>query len=76
MHIHGTIYIFPDWPIWEENKHICIHMYTHTHTPGKREELTKITMNSCSLSSTNWKYNTQQTNMSIYFYNRIISTIM
>ena len=29
----------------------CVH--THTHTPGKREELTKITMNSCSLSSIN-----------------------
>lgn len=36
--IHGIIYIFPDWPIWEENNHICIYMCTHTHTHQEREK--------------------------------------
>ena len=48
-----ALYIYFQTDLFEKKINTYAYTCTHTHTPGKREELTKITMNSCSLSSTN-----------------------
>jgi len=50
-----ALYIYFQTDLFENkiNTYAYLSTHTHTHTSGKREELTKITMNSCSLSSTN-----------------------
>ena len=52
-----ALYIYFQTDLFEKKintyAYLPTHTHTHTHTSGKREELTKITMNSCSLSSTN-----------------------